>query len=220
MRAASMMKSGEPYRFTRCSIDSRAKGSCVGSSSGASRSGSLRIRAVLTEPVAMLTRAQFQRVSVLDPAGPLQAVKDGSPTLVGGQLLHQDSRAARTVERAQMIVEVVGVGVRLLAGVDPGHVSLRVEWRAHGQHGDFLLPGDEFSGIPLQIVRCHDCQGSGWCVMQPPISGYPRYEPAHRQLSDHLLQLRACYEPGSQQPGFVAETGDDGRLQSDRRFTT
>src|SRR6202051_2056858 len=152
MRAASMTKSGEPYLFTRCSIDSRAKGSWDGSSSRASRSGSLRILAVLTEPMAMLSRAQFERVSVLDPAGALQAVKDGSPALISGQRLHQDSRAARTVERAQMIVEVMGIGVRLLAGVDPGHVSLRVERRAHGQHGDLFLPGDEFSGVPLQIV--------------------------------------------------------------------
>src|SRR5882762_6327108 len=219
MRAASMTNSGDPYLLTRCSIDSRANGSWDGSSSRASRSGTLRILAALTEPTAMLTRAQFERVSILDSAGALQAIKDGGPTLIRGQLLHQDSCAARTVEGAQMIVKIMAIGVRLLAGVDPGHVSLRVERRAHRQHRDFFLPGDEFAGVPFQIVRRHDGQGSVGCVMQPPISGDPRYGSAHRQLANHLLQLRARNEPWPQQPGFIAETGDDGGFQSNRRFT-
>src|ERR1700680_4478213 len=138
-----MMNNGDPYRFTRRSIDSRANGSCAGSSSNASPAGNLRILAVLLKAMPGLTRAQFERVTVVDAAGPLQSVEECRPAFILRQLLDQDPRAARAVERAQMVVEGVRIGVRFLARVDPGHVALRIEWRAHGQDSHFFLPGDE-----------------------------------------------------------------------------
>src|SRR5882757_7431268 len=102
-------------------MDSRANGSCAGSSSNASPSGSLRIPAVLVNAISGLTRAQFERIAVVDPAGALQAVEDRRPAFILRQLLHQNSGATRAVEGAQMVVEVVGIGIGLFARIDPSH---------------------------------------------------------------------------------------------------
>ena len=70
--------------------------------------------------------------------GAHKPVAHGVPALVARHLLHEDARAAGLVERAQVCVKVVGVGLGALAGVDPGDVLVGLQRQALRQHRDPL----------------------------------------------------------------------------------
>src|ERR1700730_18816340 len=91
-----------------------------------------RERVLLGIEFHLLADTELQRI-IGHAAGALQAIEDRRPLLILRQPLYKDFYAAHSIERAQVIVEVVCVRVRLFAGIYPGHMPPGMQRRTHGQ---------------------------------------------------------------------------------------
>src|SRR5689334_514514 len=107
-------------------------------------SGQDAVPARLAELLVLARRADGRAAS--------QAIPNGGPLLLRGNVLHEDLFAARLVERAQVRIKIVRVRIGAAPGVDPGHRGIRLERQTLREHGDPAAALGRLLGALVDLV--------------------------------------------------------------------
>ena len=161
--------------------------------------------------------------SQLPTAAPrLEPIADRGPFLVARHVLHQDLLAARLVERAQVRIQIVRIGVGTSAGIDPGDRWIGLERQPHREHRHAAPAFGHRLGTFVDFVDRHDAHRRHRRVVRRLGARNARRGRARADdhVAYHFLDLRVGDETGAQQSHLFAIEAHDGGFEADLAFAT